>query len=389
MTKKDDKKNPWGTPKQTKKGGKRPESHDDGWQPTVRDENGNVFRNDSRSYSGGDMDDVFRNVQEKFQGFSPKQHKSGIFMLLVVALCIWLMTGFYRVQPAENAVVMTFGKWTRTQDHPGLGYHLPWPIETVSKVDVTFERRIEIGFRGGSAPVRNAPRSNSVSGGVSIQSESLMVTGDENIIDINFVVLWRVSDAGKYLFEIRNPEDTIKKVAESAMREVIGRTEIQRALAEARGEIEALTRELMQAMMDEYESGVMINEVKLQAVNPPEQVVEAFDDVLRARADKDRLRNEAEAYRNRIIPEARGEAERILQQAEAYAQEVTDNATGEAERFLSVYKAYAAAKDVTSKRMYLETMQEIMQGSKKFIIGGENGGNVLPYLPLDALKEKR
>lgn len=389
MTKKDDKKNPWGTPKQTKKGGKRPESHDDGWQPTVRDENGNVFRNDSRSYSGGDMDDVFRNVQEKFQGLSPKQHKSGIFMLLVVALCIWLMTGFYRVQPAEHAVVMTFGKWTRTQDHPGLGYHLPWPIETVSKVDVTFERRIEIGFRGGSAPVRNAPRSNSVSGGVSIQSESLMVTGDENIIDINFVVLWRVSDAGKYLFEIRNPEDTIKKVAESAMREVIGRTEIQRALAEARGEIEALTRELMQAMMDEYESGVMINEVKLQAVNPPEQVVEAFDDVLRARADKDRLRNEAEAYRNRIIPEARGEAERILQQAEAYAQEVTDNATGEAERFLSVYKAYAAAKDVTSKRMYLETMQEIMQGSKKFIIGGENGGNVLPYLPLDALKEKR
>lgn len=389
MTKKDDKKNPWGTPKQTKKGGKRPESHDDGWQPTVRDENGNVFRNDSRSYSGGDMDDVFRNVQEKFQGFSPKQHKSGIFMLLVVALCIWLMTGFYRVQPAEHAVVMTFGKWTRTQDHPGLGYHLPWPIETVSKVDVTFERRIEIGFRGGSAPVRNAPRSNSVSGGVSIQSESLMVTGDENIIDINFIVLWRVSDAGKYLFEIRNPEDTIKKVAESAMREVIGRTEIQRALAEARGEIEALTRELMQAMMDEYESGVMINEVKLQAVNPPEQVVEAFDDVLRARADKDRLRNEAEAYRNRIIPEARGEAERILQQAEAYAQEVTDNATGEAERFLSVYKAYAAAKDVTSKRMYLETMQEIMQGSKKFIIGGENGGNVLPYLPLDALKEKR
>jgi membrane protease subunit HflK len=389
MTKKDDKKNPWGTPKQKKKSD-RSEKKDDGWQPTSRDENGNVFRNDSRSYSGGDMDDVFRNVQEKFQGFSPMQHKSGIFLMIVVAGCLWLMTGFYRVQPAEHAVVMTFGKWTRTQSHPGLGYHLPWPIETVSKVDVTFERRIEIGFRGGSTPVRGASaRSNAVSGGVSIQSESLMVTGDENIIDINFVVLWRVADAGKYLFEIRNPEDTIKKVAESAMREVIGRTEIQRALAEARGEIEALTRELMQAMMDEYESGVMINEVKLQAVNPPEQVVEAFDDVLRARADKDRLRNEAEAYRNRIIPEARGESERILQQAEAYLQEVTDNATGEAERFLSVYKAYAAAKDVTSKRMYLETMQEIMGRSKKFIIGGENGGNVLPYLPLDALKEKR
>ncbi|TNE27912.1 MAG: FtsH protease activity modulator HflK [Alphaproteobacteria bacterium] len=388
MTKKDDKKNPWGAPKQKKKSDRR-ENNDDGWQPTSRDDSGNVFRNDSRSYSGGDMDDVFRNVQEKFQGFSPMQHKSGILLLLLVAGCIWLMTGFYRVQPAEHAVVMTFGKWTRTQSHPGLGYHLPWPVETVSKVDVTFERRIEIGFRGGNAPVRASARSNSVSNGVSIQSESLMVTGDENIIDINFVVLWRVSDAAKYLFEIRNPEDTIKKVAESAMREVIGRTEIQRALAEARGEIESLTRELMQAMMDEYESGVMINEVKLQAVNPPEQVVEAFDDVLRARADKDRLRNEAEAYRNRIIPEARGESERILQQAEAYLQEVTDNATGEAERFLSVYKAYAAAKDVTSKRMYLETMQEIMGQSKKFIIGGENGGNVLPYLPLDALKEKR
>jgi len=389
MTKKDDKKNPWGAPKQTKKGGKPPKNGDDGWQPTSQDENGNVFRNDSRSYSGGDMDDVFRNVQDKFQGFSPMQHKSGILLLIIALGCLWLMTGFYRVQPAEHAVVMTFGKWTRTQSHSGLGYHLPWPIETVAKVDVTFERRIEVGFRGGNAPVRATARSNNVSNGVSIQSESLMVTGDENIIDINFVVLWRVSDAAKYLFEIRNPEDTIKKVAESAMREVIGRTEIQRALAEARGEIESLTRELMQSMMDEYESGVMINEVKLQAVNPPEQVVEAFDDVLRARADKDRLRNEAEAYRNRIIPEARGESERILQQAEAYLQEVTDNATGEAERFLSIYKAYASAKDVTTKRMYLETMQEIMTNSKKFIIGGENGGNVLPYLPLDAMKEKR
>ncbi|TVQ84471.1 MAG: FtsH protease activity modulator HflK [Micavibrio sp.] len=387
MANKGDKKNPWGSGGGKKSGGSSGGSGggNGGWNGG--DDRSGAGRSQSRPYSGGggNMDDMFRQVQERFNGFIPGQHKPGIAVLLIALVCIWLLTGFYRVLPEEHAVILRFGEWTRTQAHSGLGYHMPWPIETVNKVNVTFERRIEIGFRGGSVPVRGTRDSGGA--GVSVPSESLMVTGDENIIDINFVVLWRIADAGKYLFEIRNPEDTIKKVAESAMREVVGRTQIQRALAEARGEIEAFTRELMQEMMDDYESGVMINEVQLQAVNPPEQVVDAFDDVLRARADKDRLRNEAEAYRNRILPEARGEAERILQQAEAYKAEVVNNATGDAERFLNIYKAYAEAKDVTAKRMYLETMQEIMQRSKKFIIGGEGTG-VLPYLPLDALKER-
>lgn len=344
--------------------------------------------------SGGepDLDAVLRQAQDRFKGafggggnnrsglpLDGLDPVKGLGLLVLVALVLWLATGFYKVAPEEDAVVMLFGKWVNTKTEEGLGYAPPYPIGEVVKVNVSFDRRIEIGFRD-----RSVNRSGE-GGGTDVPAESLMLTGDENIIDIDFVVLWKIGDAKNYLFEVRDPEETVKKVAESAMREIIGRTPIQRALTEARGEVEVNTRELMQKMLDEYKSGVLINSVQLLKVDPPSQVVDAFDDVQRARADRERLKNEAETYRNDIVPKARGEAQKILQDAEAYKAAVTSKATGEAERFLSIYRAYTQSRDVTQKRIYLETMQDIMQKSKKIIVGTDK---VLPYLPLDPAAQR-
>ncbi len=213
-----------------------------------------------------------------------------------------------------------------------------------------------------------------------------MLTGDENIVDIDFVVLWRIGSAKDYLFSIRDPEDTIKIVAQSAMREIIGRTKIQSALTEARGQIQDDTRKLMQSILDEYKAGVIINNVQLQKVDPPTDVVDAFNEVQRARQEKERLRNEAEAYRNDIIPRAKGEGEKLRQQAQGYQQEVVDRAKGDAGRFDQIYEAYRNSKSVTAERMYLETVEEILQNSKVIYMGSEKGSSVLPYMSLNDLQ---
>ncbi len=375
-------KNPWGDSGQNK-GGK----------------NNNPWGNGPQHAQSPDMEDVIKNAQEKLNtmfgggngggGHRGGSQKSGggsasgfgIGFLFLILLVLWGGTGFYRVQPAENAVIMTFGKMTDTRTETGLGYHFPWPIQQVVTVNVDKQRSLDIGFRSlgnrrgqDIKDVRDEP------------SESLMVTGDENIIDIDFVVLWDITDAGKYLFAIRNPEKTVKKVAESAMREIIGQTDIQPALTGARADIESKTKLLMQEMLDEYQSGINIDQVQLQKVSPPRQVVDAFDDVQRARADKERAKNQADAYRNSIIPKARGEAEQQIQQAEAYKQSVINIATGEAERFNSVYRAYSSSKDITARRLYLETMQEILANGNKIILDSEGQG-VLPYLPLDRMQK--
>jgi modulator of FtsH protease HflK len=337
-----------------------------------------------------DIDAVLRQAQDRFRqtfgGGRPRStgpdlgQKKGLGVLAVILLMLWLGTGLYRVLPEEDAVILTFGKWTSTRTESGLGYHLPWPVEIVQKVNVEFDRRIEVGFRDQSVSRATGDAKNDV------PSESLMLTGDENIIDIDFVVLWRVADARNFLFQIRDPESTIKKVAESAMREVIGRTMIQKALTESRALIESGTKELMQKMLDDYQAGVTINSVQLQKVDPPSQVVDAFDDVQRSRSDRERLKNEAETYRNDIVPRARGDAQKLVQDAEAYSLAVISKAQGEADRFLSVYAAYTKAQDVTSKRMYIETMQQVLQNSKKVIMGEEGGAPVLPFLSLDQIK---
>ncbi|MCK5555381.1 MAG: FtsH protease activity modulator HflK, partial [Alphaproteobacteria bacterium] len=334
--------------------------------------------------SGGnepDLEDLLRQAHDRFGNMfnskSPGDGLKGIGIIFILILVLWLGTGFYRVQPGENAVLLTFGKWTSTRGEAGLGYRIPWPVQTVTKVDVAFDRRVIIGFQ-----------ERGVSGKISdISSESQMLTGDENIVDIDFVVMWKISDAKKYLFQIREPENTVKKVSESAMREIIGRSQIQKALTEGRADIEVRCKDLMQRMLDDYQSGIVINTVQLLRVNPPSSVVDAFDDVQRARTDRERIKNEAETYRNDIVPRARGEAQKLLQDAEAYKEAVLSKAKGEAGRFLSVYKAYVQSKDVTTRRIYIETMQRIMQNSKKVIVSSSgNGGTILPYLSLDQLK---
>jgi modulator of FtsH protease HflK len=327
-----------------------------------------------------DMDRVIRGAQDRFKnsfgkGGGGMPSAGGIGAGLLALVLLWLGSGFYRVQPSEHAVVLTFGKWTDTKVMPGLSWHIPAPVQDVIKVDVALDRRITVGFVG------TAPGSRGSGSTGDVPMESLMLTGDENIIDIDFVVLWRVADAGKFLFNIRDPEMTLKRVAESAMREIVGRTEIQKALTEGRGEVEIKTKELMQKILDEYQSGVIVNGVQLQKVDPPEQVVDAFDDVQRSRADRERLKNEAESYANDVVPRARGEAQKALQQAEGYKQSVISRAEGDAQRFLSVYDAYKESKGVTEKRMYLETLQDLLKNSGRVIVGDSNAP-VMPYLPL-------
>lgn len=294
----------------------------------------------------------------------------------LVVLAAWLC--LYRVQPDEQGVVLRFGEWVRTTQ-PGLNYRLPYPIESVLTPKVTRVNRIDVGFRGDLTDRAGQPRD--------IVEESLMLTGDENIVDIDFSVFWQIKDAGQFLFNISNPEPTVKAVAESAMREVIGKNPIQRILTEGRQPIEDGTVKLMQSILDSYQAGITISRVNLQKVDPPSAVIDAFRDVQAAKADKERAQNEAESYRNDIIPRARGDSERILQAAEAYKQEVVATAQGEAARFLSVYNAYRLAKDVTAKRLYLETMEEILQGTNKIILDTKESG-VQPYLPLTELQRR-
>ncbi|PWC31099.1 FtsH protease activity modulator HflK [Azospirillum sp. TSO35-2] len=323
-----------------------------------------------------DLEDLLRRSQDRLRRAMPGGVGSGRGAALVVGVLalIWLASGIYRVEADEQGVVMRFGQWTRTEQ-PGLRYRLPSPIETVLLPKVTRVNRIEVGYRsavGGGRNDRDVP------------DESLMLTGDENIIDIDFTVFWVIKDAGNFLFKIREPEVTVKKAAESAMREVIGRTDLQPALTEARQQIETSTRQLLQTMLDEYQAGIEITQVQLQKADPPQPVIDAFNDVQRARADRERARNEAEAYRNDIIPRARGETERLVQEASAYREQVVSLAQGEAQRFRKVYEAYALAKDVTARRMYLETMEEILRGRSKIIVDG-SAQNVVPYLPLNQI----
>lgn len=349
-----------------------------------------------RSGGGGggqmppDIEDIFRKGQDRLRQSVPGGFGGarGVIGILVLALAVWAANGFYTVQPEQVGLVMRFGQWVRTEP-PGLRYHLPYPVETVERPNVEAINTIDIGFREG-AGARSYASSGSRDNVTDVPDESLMLTGDENIIDIDFAVQWKISDPVAYSFNIRRPEETVRKAAESAMREVIGRTDIQPALTEARADIEKQTFTILQKLMDEYKAGVEITSVKLLDVKAPQAVIESFDDVQRARADRERLRNEAESYRNKIIPVARGNAERVLQEAQAYREQVVAKANGDAQRFDQIYESYKSAKDVTLRRLYLETMEQVLSRSKKIIIedgtaGGKGTGGVVPYLPLDQL----
>jgi membrane protease subunit HflK len=341
--------------------------------------NGGGFR---RGPTPPNMDEVIRKLQatiNKFTGGGSGGAKPIIFGLIVLVV-IWALSGLYRVLPDEQGVVLRFGKFVNTTQ-PGLNYHLPFPIESVLTPKVTKVNRMDIGFRS------ERDSGFGQGGGVAdVPEESLMLTGDENIVNIDFSVFWVIKDAGNFLFKIQDPEGTVKAAAETAMREVIARSDIQPILTEGRSLIERDTQVIIQQILDEYQSGIQITQVQTQKADPPDQVIDAFRDVQAARADMERSKNEAEAYANDVIPRARGEAAKILQAAEAYKKEVVAKAEGEASRFLSIYREYAKAKEVTQDRMYLETMEEVLSSINKIIIDKDSGSGVVPYLPLQELK---
>ncbi len=327
------------------------------------------------------IDEVISKLQSIINRFlgGGKGGAKPIIVGIIILLIVWTLSGLYRVLPDEQGVVLRFGKFIKTTQ-PGLNYHLPFPIENVLTPKVTKVNRMDIGFR-------SERDSGFSSGGVAdVPEESLMLTGDENIVNIDFSVFWVIKDAGNFLFKIQDPEGTVKAAAETAMREVIARSDIQPILTEGRSVIEADTQEIIQEILDEYTSGIQITQVQTQKADPPDQVIDAFRDVQAARADMERSKNEAEAYANDVIPRARGEAAKILQAAEAYKKEVVAKAEGEASRFLSIYNEYAKAKKVTQERMYLETMEEVLADINKIIIDKNSGEGVVPYLPLQELK---
>ena len=333
-----------------------------------------------------DIDAIIRDIQNKINKFLPGGSKSGgkpIGLILIILLFVWLASGLYRVGPDEQGVVLRFGKFIKTTQ-PGLHYHIPVPIETVQTPKVTKVNRIDIGFRS------ERDSGFSQGGGVAdVPQESLMLTGDENIVNIDFSVFWVIKDAGKFLFEIQDPEGTVKAAAETAMREVIAKSKIQPVLTEGRAQIEIETQDIIQSILDEYNSGIQITQVQTQKADPPDQVIDAFRDVQAARADMERSKNEAEAYANDVIPRARGEAQKILQAAEAYKQKVVASAEGEASRFVSIFNEYDKAKEVTQERMYLETMEKVLADIEKVIIEKNAGSGVVPYLPLPELNKKK
>ena len=333
-----------------------------------------------------DIEAIIRDIQKKINKFLPGGSSSGgkpIGLILIIIAFVWLASGLYRVGPDEQGVVLRFGKFIKTTQ-PGLHYHIPLPVETVQTPKVTKVNRIDIGFRS------ERDSGFSQGGGVAdVPQESLMLTGDENIVNIDFSVFWVIKDAGKFLFEIQDPEGTVKAAAETAMREVIAKSKIQPVLTEGRARIEIETQEIIQSILDEYNSGIQITQVQTQKADPPDQVIDAFRDVQAARADMERSKNEAEAYANDVIPRARGEAAKIMQAAEAYKQRVVAASEGEASRFVSIYNEYAKAKQVTKDRMYLETMEKVLADIDKVIIDKDSGSGVVPYLPLPELGKKK
>jgi membrane protease subunit HflK len=290
--------------------------------------------------------------------------------LVAVAFAVWALSGVYVVQPNEQAVVTTFGSYSRS-DSPGLRYHLPIPIERVEKVKVTDLNRIDIG---GST-------------GAEVPQESLMLTGDENIVDLAFSVQWRVSNASDYLFNVKDPDDAVKAVAESAMREVIGKTKLQAVLTNGRAQVQVEAAELMQKMLDRYKAGVFIDAVQIRNANPPKAVIDSFRAVATAGQDAQSLVNEANTYRNRVTNEAKGDASRIVQSAQGYREQIVREAQGEASRFNQIYNEYKRAPAVTRQRLYIETMERVLANSNKVVVDSKSTSAPI-ILPPDVFRPR-
>ncbi len=335
-----------------------------------------------RSPGGGgspppDLEELIRNGQEKLRNLLPNGlgNAKALWLIAAVILLVWGLSGFYRVQPDEQGVELLFGEYIRTTQ-PGLNYWFPSPVGDVIRPKVTQTNQITVGFRGSEPNVRAVPQ------------ESHMLAGDQNIVDVWFVVQWRIRDAGDFLFNMRDAEATVKVAAESAVREVVGRNPLQAVMTNQRELIAQDSRDLLQTIMDGYGAGVTILDLRIQKADPPAEVIDAFNEVQRAKQDEERLRNEALAYRNDIIPRAKGEAARMVEGAIAEREKLIREAEGQASRFTAFYQTYVANKDITMRRMYLEAMQEVL-GRSEIIMMDENGGSgVVPYLALPEIQRR-
>ena len=330
---------------------------------------------DKRQPTPPNVDELLNNLQNRFRHRLP-QGNAGL-ILIVVAATVWLATGFFIVDPQEQAVVKRFGVVDRVVG-PGPHYHLPSPIENIDIEKVTEVRRLEIGFRtidpGPPARYRQ------------VLKESLMLTGDENIINVQFTVQYRINNLEGYLYNLTEPESTVRAASESAMREVIGDTKVMDALTVGKSLIETNTATLLQEILKGYDSGISIVNVKLQDVHPPDEVKEAFKDVVSAREDQQKMINEAEGYKNNLIPKARGEGVQVVNDAQAYAEQTVLLAQGKASRFEQIYEEYRKAKDITKARIYIETMEEVLPKVNKVIADEKLGQNFMPFLPINELR---
>ncbi len=335
-----------------------------------------------------DLDEIVRKLQDKLSGLfgggkrgggSSGQRGSGrgplfgLGAIIILALVVWGVTGFYIIDQGNRGVVLRFGKY-QTTTQAGLHWHIPYPVESVQVVNVQAIRNVEIGYRsgGGGQSVKKVPR------------EALMLTQDENIIDIQVAVQYKIKDAKAYLFNLRDPDLTLHEASESAIREVIGKSSMDFVLTEGRSEIVARTQQLTQEILDRYQSGLLITSVNMQDAQPPEEVQDAFNDAIKAREDEQRLKNEAEAYANDVLPKARGKAARMLEEANGYKSKVVSQAEGEASRFTQLLTEYEKAPGVTRERLYLDAIEEVLNRSSKVLLDVKGGNNLL-YLPLDRL----
>lgn len=329
-----------------------------------------------------DMEDIFARMQDNLKDFLPGGFGGGgrfIVAGAAVIAALWLASGLYIVNPGEHAVVQRFGAWVRTIDTEGLKYHLPAPIENATKFNVNEIRTMNVGFTG---PVG---RGGAVTGGRDVPEESLMLTSDFNIVDLDFVIQWNINSAEDYIFNIENPENTLRKVAQSAIREVVGQTRMFSIITTERGAVADNSKQIMQKILDDYKSGINITQVLINSAEVHPDVQSAFQDVQSAKQDAEDVQNRAQAYREDIIPKARGAATRVKQEAEAYEQSVIARASGDADRFNSVLSAYQSGQDVTKERMYIETMESILKNAQKIIMDDKSGKGVVPYLPLNEL----
>ncbi len=368
-------KNPWGNaPKKSSGPKKTPQK---GSSPSY----GGGHNGGGRGNDPIDLNDAIRRAKEDFGGIFGGNFNGGVFGLILgaVLIALFVMLCTFIVKPGEQAVVQQFGAWDRTKTEEGLGFKLPWPIENVTKVNVNEIRKMNIGFREsyGRAGVGQSQ---------DIAAESLMLTSDRNIVDLDLVIQWNIKSAEDFLFNIKDQEDTIKKVVESAIREEVGQTNMFPIITTERDVVAQATRAIIQENLDEYNSGVNITQVLIQRAEVHPDVQQAFQDVQSAKQDAENFQNEARAYREGILPQARGQAIQLLQDAEAYKQSTVAKSNGDAERFISVYESYLTGKDVTKKRIFLETMEDVLSNAQKIIVDSNGGnGGVVPYLPLNEL----